>query len=464
MGVMEILVGIVVVALAVGSFIKWSKNASLTRKIEGLYKSISSADKSEVFRDNKDVFFFVGEMLQLAFPKHNLKTLFNQYIELNKIYAARGNDVYGAFRYAKENFHDLKEDEIYSMLGLTILTDGGVKRYEDTFVDRINPFIRKAKAEIKAVEAINRDNQVLGIKENKCLGDRDNAILVAGVKGIEEYLNSMVAEDGTELKYVYKGTAYIKDKKHGLEYDLKKCALIDACTGAEMRRLWFNTYGIKNEEACIDGFVLKEDVIAGKVTLVQSHLVECAETLEVPTNVRAVSMPCSGRPQVSWTEVKGANKYFIYRAKSKDETFAYAGSSVCTEYTDINAEIGKRYFYKVKAADVTNQFAQSELSELTHAICSLPRPVVTVGNDAGTGYVSLVWDEVDEAINYEIYRAESADGPYKRMYRNRATSYVNTKAVEPNVEYYYKVKAIHNNNTANSTDSEIVSGCWRTAE
>ena len=66
-------------------------------------------------------------------------------------------------------------------------------------------------------------------------------------------------------------------------------------------------------------------------------------------------------------------------------------------------------------------------------------PVVIASNNASTGKVKLTWDAVEGAVKYEVYRATTKDGEYKKMYTTEGTSYTNTKANAGQYYYYYVV-------------------------
>lgn len=59
--------------------------------------------------------------------------------------------------------------------------------------------------------------------------------------------------------------------------------------------------------------------------------------------------------KVDWDPVRGAVRYDVYRATSKDGKYTYIGSTKNSEYIDKTAETGKSYFYKVtpKSASAT---------------------------------------------------------------------------------------------------------------
>lgn len=71
----------------------------------------------------------------------------------------------------------------------------------------------------------------------------------------------------------------------------------------------------------------------------------------------------------------------------------------------------------------------------------LEAPEPSPANVAASGKIKLTWPAVPGADHYEIYRAASSSGIYKKMYTTSKTTYTNTSA-EAGKMYYYKVKAI----------------------
>ncbi len=160
----------------------------------------------------------------------------------------------------------------------------------------------------------------------------------------------------------------------------------------------------------------------------------------------------TGKPKLTWNEVDGAAKYYVYRSVGDDQNFKFFYSTTGTSFTNTGAEPGVVYYYQVKA--VTAGGNASERSNSTHRTCDLPRPNVTASNVASSGKVKLTWEAVAGAAEYKIYRATSRDGIYNYLYTTAKTSFTNTGA-EPGVTYYYKVKAVHENTAANSAFSLV---------
>ncbi|MBR5517267.1 MAG: hypothetical protein IKU53_04765 [Firmicutes bacterium] len=112
---------------------------------------------------------------------------------------------------------------------------------------------------MKAVKTISAKKDVFAPKEGVKLGKQENPVLVEGVSGAETYLSSLVADSGKEFEFYHKSTIYIRDKKLGIEYDLKNYSVKDKEEQKEICTVWFNTYGTENCTKCLEGFKFKDE-------------------------------------------------------------------------------------------------------------------------------------------------------------------------------------------------------------
>ena len=72
--------------------------------------------------------------------------------------------------------------------------------------------------------------------------------------------------------------------------------------------------------------------------------------------------------------------------------------------------------------------ANSAFSEVVARRCDCAAPVVTIGNNAKTGKITLKWKAVDGAAKYEVYRATSKTGKYTKLTTVKGTSLTNSSA------------------------------------
>ena len=161
----------------------------------------------------------------------------------------------------------------------------------------------------------------------------------------------------------------------------------------------------------------------------------------------------TGRIELTWKTVKGAAKYEVYRATSKNGTYSRRTTTTKTTYTGTKDEAGKTYYYKVRALTSKGAYAASKAVSAT---CDLARPVISASNAASTGYPKLTWKAVKGAVSYKVYRAASKSGTYSLMKTTTSTSYINTSA-KAGQTYYYKVMAVAAKTAANSAYSAVAS-------
>ena len=76
-----------------------------------------------------------------------------------------------------------------------------------------------------------------------------------------------------------------------------------------------------------------------------------AVSITLPADTRKVTVKALGRKQVriTWSKVKGAKKYYIYRSASKNSGYMRIASLKAAKrtYTDKKAKAGKKYYYKI---------------------------------------------------------------------------------------------------------------------
>ncbi len=166
---------------------------------------------------------------------------------------------------------------------------------------------------------------------------------------------------------------------------------------------------------------------------VQNGLVLAALTVTVGHNE-------DGFPSLTWNALEAASYYVVYRAESVDGEYRQMITTQGTTYVNTTAEPGVTYYYKVEAVIRTSG---SVMSEVVQGSC-LTEALTVTATHREDGYPRLIWNEVDGATSYVVYRAESTDGEYQKLYTTKGTSYTNTSA-KAGVTYYYKVEAVFSN-------------------
>ncbi|MBR2028344.1 MAG: C40 family peptidase [Oscillospiraceae bacterium] len=187
-------------------------------------------------------------------------------------------------------------------------------------------------------------------------------------------------------------------------------------------------------------------VILFLVFIVPVNVDAAQKTFEAPS-VTVSNVASSGKIKLSWNRVNGAEKYQIYRSTTgKTGSFKLIKTTENTSHINNNAVVGTKYYYKVKAIFPDG----SAFSKPVNSICKLPLPSFTLANDSDTGKITINWNKVKGAEKYQIYRSSTGEtGSFRLLKTTTATSHTNTNAVA-GTKYYYKIKAVHSNTSANS--------------
>ncbi len=151
---------------------------------------------------------------------------------------------------------------------------------------------------------------------------------------------------------------------------------------------------------------------------------------------------------LSWNKVKNAQGYEIYRYENHGKK--RAGKEIITKnrvvtFTDKKLKSGTQYQYQIRAYYVKNgKRVYSNYSTKISSITTLSAPKVKLKQEMKTGRVILTWKKVSGASGYEIYRAATKNGTYKKIAtikKNKAVTTYKDKKSTRNTKYYYKVRA-----------------------
>ena len=210
-----------------------------------------------------------------------------------------------------------------------------------------------------------------------------------------------------------------------------------ADTAAENgKTYYYYVIAVKNDAA----YGLRSDVVSTTVELTVVEPVVGARQAD-------------GKPTLHWNKLQNAVSYQVYRATEENGEYVRVFTTKGLTYTHVSAEAGKTYFYKVKAlfADGTSQF--SEFVSATFRPVSVNFAPVA-GNRDTDGKPTLHWNKLQNAGSYQVYRADSKDGKYVRVFTTKGLTYTHVSA-QLDKTYYYKVKAVFSDGS--TVFSEILS-------
>lgn len=230
---------------------------------------------------------------------------------------------------------------------------------------------------------------------------------------------SWTAMSGADKYYVYRGT-----KESNIEYyaSSKTNSYID--TSAVTGSTYY--YWVTPVTGSTEGS--KSNMVFAKCAAASSTSVKpTAPELKITTS--------AGKPQIYWSPVSGAVRYWIYRSTDNKNFDRYDGTNN-TSYTNGSTNMGTTYYYKVKAVNAEGTASDFSVSKGIRRKPAAP----SVSIYRSSGKPQLKWKAVTGASKYWIYR--STDGVnYKYYDCTTKTSYTNG-SVTVGTTYYYKVKAV----------------------
>jgi fibronectin type 3 domain-containing protein len=151
---------------------------------------------------------------------------------------------------------------------------------------------------------------------------------------------------------------------------------------------------------------------------------------------------------VSWNLVTGAEGYEIYRSTKLNGAESKLGSAgkTATSYID-NRDVkpGTTYWYQVCAVDAGgipgDKSAPESAKTKGRSPENVPPASVQATPESETSIV-IIWEQVDAATEYEIYRADSKEGNYgDPIGKTDKLTYTDNDLL-PGRTYYYKIKSL----------------------
>lgn len=161
-----------------------------------------------------------------------------------------------------------------------------------------------------------------------------------------------------------------------------------------------------------------------------------------PQNLSASDGEYADEIIVTWSAVRGATRYEVFRATSEDGEYEKIGETKLTRFSDTTASPNVLYWYRVRAC---NQFGCSSFSQTDSGYYlgqAPPQPPQNVQASDGTfsDRIRVTWSESIGASYYEVYRSDVPGADFLRVAQTGGTSYDDQEIVIGRT-YYYKVKA-----------------------
>lgn len=149
---------------------------------------------------------------------------------------------------------------------------------------------------------------------------------------------------------------------------------------------------------------------------------------------------------ISWSKVKKAKKYQVYRATTKNGKYKCQTTTKKRTYTQ-NVTKATRYYYKVRAVKYVKKGKKTKkkygkFSKKIEGMTILPAPT-DVKTVLGDGSINITWGKVANGAGYQVYRQDGNAGEFRCIGEtgSSVTAFADTVELEEGVIYSYKVRA-----------------------
>lgn len=201
----------------------------------------------------------------------------------------------------------------------------------------------------------------------------------------------------------------------------------------------FTHKNLKTKQSYFYKIVAVNKFSSGELTSGNSSIVTAVPTLNTVSNLK-VSQATYNSVKLTWNKVSGATGYEVYRATSKNGKYTKVSTVKTNTYTNSKLTLGKSYYYKVVAIrKIGSQTYKSAYSGILTGKPRLSTPTIK-SISSGKKSLKVYWNKVSGASGYEVYRATSQNGTYKKVKTTSSTSF-QEKKLSSKKKYYYKVRA-----------------------
>ena len=162
--------------------------------------------------------------------------------------------------------------------------------------------------------------------------------------------------------------------------------------------------------------------------------------------ISSVTTNAQYQPVLTWDKVSGAGYYEVWRWCEEDETDQCIRRTAGLTWTDTTAELGKTYWYYLRAYSPDWNFTTDTGSYYSAWGYNmrwdvLDTPKLTEAYSPEVGKAVIGWTKVSGADQYEIYRSTDGEN-YSIVRRTAALTWTDTTVQSGQV--YYKIRAVVN--------------------
>jgi len=331
----------------------------------------------------------------------------------------------------------MKKRFIQGMAGFMLVCIAVTSMFANPLTARANPTVSGNQIEAEyAVSENDAEDQVSENETKKPAVEQvtEVSVISASYRSIKISYKAVYGVKGYEI---YRGT-----KKDSMEMiaDLSavRTSYVDQGKGKE--------YLTTNKKYYykVRAYILDEN--NKKVYGEFSKVVSAKPTLNAPEVSMAQTLSYKS-VKITYGKVTGANGYVIYRSTKKDSGFKKIGTVTkkkTVQFTDKKCKTGIKYYYKVRAFRTVNgKKKYSPYSEVISAKTKLNTPKLQGVTVASADTALLTWKKVAGASGYMIYRCDTKNGKYKKVFDVKGSASVQAYVggQENGKTYFYKVRA-----------------------
>ena len=186
--------------------------------------------------------------------------------------------------------------------------------------------------------------------------------------------------------------------------------------------------------------------------------VSAAQVIEVPSDipqVTAVGDDTNGMT-VQWSSVDGAQEYAVYRSTKKGKGYKKVTTTALTSYTDIGAEPGSRYYYKVAAGRLVDGVMKYQAISPAKSGWTAPSAPTGLTAAQAEGGIDLKWTAPKGATYYRVYRAVGSSTSYTLLADKVKKNAYTDAEITAGENYSYYVVAAHGTLIGGKSTSAVV--------
>ncbi len=143
-----------------------------------------------------------------------------------------------------------------------------------------------------------------------------------------------------------------------------------------------------------------------------------------------------GNLVVSWSAVRGAESYNVYRKAPGETNWSMVANVTETSYTDTDCERNKIYKYTVRTV-IGKTLSLYYKAGVSGAV--IDTPVLNEIERTEDGYAKISWGAID-GVSYKVYRKEG-DSSWTHLGTTTSTEYIDTSNLVNGKKYIYTVKS-----------------------